>query len=102
VKYASQREFDHRTASEVEYDKLLSIAKREGLIDEFSAEIKNLESKIKLDKRGAIMKNASEIRHLLEEEIASRYYYQRGRIQSIVRNDMQLMKAAKAELIKTE
>jgi len=96
VKYASQREFDHRTASEVEYDKLLSIAKREGLIDEFSEEVKRLESKIKLDKRGAIMKNASEIRHLLEEEIASRYYYQRGRIQSIVKNDEQLSEGCKS------
>ena len=102
VKYAVKREFDHRTASEVEYDKLLSIAKREGLIDEFSDEIKKLESKIKLDKAGAIKKNSEEIKHLLEEEISSRYYYQKGRLQSIVRNDKQLIQAANASLIKSE
>lgn len=100
VEYASGREFDHRTASEVDYDRLIATAKREGLINEMDKDMKLIESKIKLGKSGSIRKNADEIKSLLEEEIVSRYYYQRGRIESIIRKDKQLKEAIAAQLIK--
>lgn len=100
VEYASGREFDHRTASEVDYDRLIATAKREGLINEMDKDMKLIESKIKLGKNGSIRKNADEIKSLLEEEIVSRYYYQRGRIESIIRKDKQLKEAIAAQLIK--
>ena len=59
-----------------------------------------MESKVKLGKSGSIRKNGEEIKALLEEEIVNRYYFQRGRIESIVRNDKQLKEAIGAELIK--
>lgn len=100
VEYASGREFDHRTASEVDYDRLIATAKREGLINEMDKDMKLIESKIKLGKSGSVRKNADEIKSLLEEEIVSRYYYQRGRIESIIRKDKQLKEAIAAQLIK--
>ncbi|EKD30810.1 MAG: hypothetical protein ACD_77C00476G0013 [uncultured bacterium] len=100
VEYASGREFDHRTASEVDYDRLMATAKREGLINEMDKDLKLIESKIKLGKSGSIRKNADEIKSLLEEEIVSRYYFQRGRIESIIRKDKQLKEAIVADLIK--
>lgn len=99
VEYASGREFDHRTASEVDYDRLMATAKREGLINEMDKDLKLIESKIKLGKSGSIRKNADEIKSLLEEEIVSRYYFQRGRIESIIRKDKQLKESITADLI---
>lgn len=100
IEYAVGREFDHRTASEVDYDRLMATAKKEGLITDLDSGLKQLESKVKLGKSGSIRKNGEEIKALLEEEIVNRYYFQRGRIESIVRNDKQLKEAIGAELIK--
>jgi len=100
VEYAVGREFDHRTASEVDYDRLMATAKKEGLITDLDSGLKQLESKVKLGKSGSIRKNCEEIKALLEEEIVNRYYFQRGRIESIVRNDKQLKEAIGVELIK--
>lgn len=99
VKYASDKVFDYRTATEVEFDQLLSLAKREGLYDTMKAEIDSLEKKVKLGKAEVLLKNKKEIKSLLEEEICTRFYYQRGRIASIIRNDQILQKAATIKLI---
>ena len=102
VKYAESREFDHRTASEVEFDKMIQTAKREGLLTNYDEALKELESRVKLNKRGALLKNRDEIKSLLEEEICTRYFYQWGRFEKMTMSDEQLKKAASAELIKTE
>ena len=61
-----------------------------------------MESRLKLNKRGALLKNRDEIKSLLEEEICTRYFYQWGRFEKMTMSDEQLKKAASAELIKTE
>lgn len=99
VKWASDKEFDHRTASEVELDKLIDITKRESFYPEIKEEMALLEKRLKPGKTSVLMKAAPEIKPLLEEEIASRYYYQRGRIESMIRNDSQLKKAVQIKLI---
>jgi carboxyl-terminal processing protease len=100
VVYAAGREFDHRTSSEVDYDRLIATAKKEGLITDMESVLKQLEPKVKLGKSGVIRKNKEEIKTLLEEEIVCRYYFQRGRVESIIRSDKQLKEALGAELIK--
>ncbi len=99
VQWASGREFDYRTASEVEFDKLLSTAKRESLFEGMKDEIALLERKLKLGKTDVLRRAINEIRPLLEEEIVSRYYYQKGRIESMLRNDIQAAKAVDVKLI---
>ncbi len=99
VKWASGKEFDHRTASEVELDKLIEITKRESFYPEIKEEIAMLEKRLKPGKMDVLRKSASEIKPLLEEEISGRYYFQRGRIESMIRNDKQLKEAQIVKLI---
>ena len=99
VQWASSKEFDYRTASEVEFDKLLLTAKRELIYDGMKDEIAQLEKKLKLGKTDVLRRAVNEIKPLLEEEIVSRYYYQRGRIESMLRNDIQAAKAIDVKLI---
>lgn len=99
VSFAAGREFDHRTATEVEFDQLLSLAKKEGLYDGIKDKIDSLEKSVKLSKSEVLRKNKGEIKSLLEEEICNRYYYQKGRIASIIRNDDVLQAAAKAVFV---
>jgi carboxyl-terminal processing protease len=93
AEWASGKDFDHRTATEVEFDKLKKIALRESLHEGIEKELQALESKIKLGKKEVLMAASPEIRSLLEEEIVSKYYFRRGRVESILRNDSQLNKA---------
>jgi len=99
VKWASGKEFDHRTASEVELDKLIEISKKESFYSEIKDEMAILEKRLKPGKSSVLMKSAAEIKPLLEEEISSRYFYQRGRIESMIRNDDQLKVASQINLI---
>lgn len=99
VEWASDKNFDHRTSSEVEYDKLIALAVREGLYSELKDDLTKLGEKIKPGKAEVLRKNKSEIKALLEEEISSRYYYQRGRVESMIRSDDQLHKALNIKLI---
>lgn len=99
VKFASDKIFDHRTATEVEFDQLLSLAKREGLYDNLKETLEALEKKVKLGKAEVLIKNMKEIKPLLEEEICARFYFQKGRIASIIRNDDVLQKGATVKLI---
>jgi carboxyl-terminal processing protease len=99
VNYAVDKNFDYRTASEIEFDQLVTIAKREGLYESLKNVMDPLEIKVKLGKREVLTVNKKEIKTLLEEEICNRYYYQRGRIASIIRNDEVLQKAAGSVLV---
>lgn len=99
INFAAEKEFDHRTSSEVEYDQLIATAKKEGLYDDLKAEIEKLEKLVKLGKKDVLRKNAKEIKYLLEEEICNRYYFQRGRVESMLRNDPQLDVAVKTKLV---
>jgi len=100
VKFASQKEFDSRTASDVDMDKFIATTKREGLYNDFKGEIEALEKRVKLSKEDVLKRNVAEIKSLLEEEIVNKYYYQRGRVESILRNDLQVKSAASINLIK--
>lgn len=99
IEWAALRDFDHRTASEVEYDKLIALAAREGLYSDLRDELSKLGEKIKPDKTEVLRRNKAEIKALLEEEISARYYFQKGRAESMVRNDEQLHKAYSIKLI---
>lgn len=100
VKFAAQKEFDSRTASDVDMDKFIATTKREGLYNDLKGDIDALEKRVKLSKEDVLKRNSTEIKSLLEEEIVNRYYYQRGRIESILRNDLQVKSAASISLIK--
>jgi len=99
MKYAVNKEFDNRTASEVELDKLISTAKKESLYDDNKEEIAALEKKIRLSKEDVLRRNSSEIKIFLEEEIVNRYYLARGQIESIIKNDQQVKVANAVKLI---
>lgn len=99
VEWASHKEFDHRTATEVEFDKFIEIAKKESLYDLMSKEAGMVDKIVKMNKHDVLKTGMEEIKPLLEEEIVNRYYFQSGRAQSMLRNDIQAKKASIVELI---
>jgi carboxyl-terminal processing protease len=93
VKYLTDKDYDYTTRSEKTLDDLKVIAEKEKYFDDVKSEYESLKNKIKHNKKEDLGKFKSEIKTLLEEEIASRYYYQKGRIMATLKDDPEILSA---------
>jgi carboxyl-terminal processing protease len=91
--WAVTRNFSYRSNSEEMLDSLKAEATREKLYDAAKPEFTALQAKLTKDKKADLAKNRTEVKRLLEGEIVSRYYYQRGRIVQKLASDPELAKA---------
>jgi carboxyl-terminal processing protease len=84
---------------ETESDKYLSDlkekAKKENYFNAIATDFKSIEEKLKTEKKAEIMRHKKDITDLIEKEIASRYYYEKGKIQMGLRNDKEIDEAIK-------
>lgn len=93
VQFISSKNFDYMSETEQVLEKLQEIAKSENYYENSKVEFDLLKKKISHDKFKDLEENKEEICELLQEEIASRYYFQKGRIGSSLRNDTHVQKA---------
>ncbi len=96
VTFAANRNFDSRTDSQIEMEDVLKTAQREGLEEDINgveADIKALLKKVSLTKTEFLKANKNELKSVVENEIAVKYYFQRGGAESAVRDDAQLRTA---------
>jgi carboxyl-terminal processing protease len=93
VSYLNDKEYDYTTESERSLKELKENAEKEKYFDDFKNEYETLKNKMMHNKKADLLKFKNEIKELLKEEIVSRYYFQRGRIEVSLQND-QLVKRA--------
>jgi carboxyl-terminal processing protease len=93
TKWLEGKDYAYKTTTEEALDSLQQIAVREKYFDAAKAEFAALRTKVGHDKKQDLQKHQAEVREMLESEIISRYYYQRGRIAHSLRNDLELSKA---------
>jgi len=90
--YVKTRNFTYTTKSDLLLKQLKETTKDEN----YDSDLKNSYEKIQKDideaKKKDLVKNKAEIKKMLEEEIASRYYYQKGRIQINLKYDDEIKK----------
>ena len=91
VAFALSQEFEYKTATEETYKKLVDVSKKEKYY--YDAEFDALLSKIKPNKETDILKHKEELIELLENEIASRYYFQKGRVEVSFKKDPYIKKS---------
>ncbi len=91
--WVGTKDFKYATASDEAFDSLKATAVREGTYETAKGEFSALAAKLSHDKRSDLQKRKTEIKDLLENEIVSRYYYQRGRIEQSLRVDNKFAKA---------
>ncbi|MEK6616274.1 MAG: S41 family peptidase, partial [Bacteroidota bacterium] len=101
LKYLSDKTYDYTTKSEKSLDDLKKNSESEKYFESMKAEYDNLKAKITANKKEDLVKYKAEIKNILEEEIASRYYYQRGRLESSLRDDNELKEAVRVLSNKT-
>lgn len=93
TKWLEGKDYSYKTVTEEGLDSLQQMAIREKYYDAAKAEFAALRAKVGHDKKLDLQKNQAEVKDMLESEIISRYYYQRGRIAHSLRNDDELAKA---------
>ncbi len=93
IDYLEDVDFDYQTQTEASLKKLISAAKLEQYYDLSSDLFQELEERIRYDKKNDLETYKDDIKALLREEIASRYYYQKGRIEASLAGDPYIEKA---------
>jgi carboxyl-terminal processing protease len=93
VKFASTKNFEHHSESEDAIEEFKNQAEKEKYLDDVKSQIDALKAKLKRDKSQDIYHNKKEIKELLENEIVSRYYFQKGRMEADFNNDPDILKA---------
>ncbi len=92
-KFVLSQEFTYSTASEEMLKKMKDAAEEEGFLTDAQTEYDALMAKVVPSKERDLEKFKSEIKMLLENEIVSRYYFQKGRAVNSFRKDEVLEKA---------
>jgi carboxyl-terminal processing protease len=93
VAYLNDKDYDYTTRTEKTLDELKESAKEDKSLDAINADIEALKTKVMHNKKDDLIKYKPEIKQFLEEEIASRYYFQNGRLESSLDEDVELKEA---------
>lgn len=96
----NEKKFTYTTQTETYYNQLIELAKLEGLDETAKEEFEALKAKLVPDVEKNIRDNRKEIEELLSLEIMRRYYYQKGPVRYMLKDDNELKVAL--ELLKNE
>ncbi len=93
LKWLKTKEFDYKTETERTLAQLEEAAEKEGYFKDLKTEMAKLKSEYAEEEKADLEKHRAQIKHLLEEEIASRYYYDHGRVANSLAHDVEVKKA---------
>jgi len=91
--WLEKKDFDYTTDSERVLEKLKEVAEEEKYFKRIEVEYAALESKVHHNKTKDMEEFKDEVKELLRGEIVSRYYHQKGRIEAMLENDVDVKKA---------
>ena len=102
VAFAKEKDFDYRSVAMAIFDQLKAELKEDGLEEVGAEQLAALGKVLEMDKETFLRLKKDEIIPFIEEEIAVRYYYQRGGVLVNMRYDTQLQQALTLPLIDIE
>ena len=91
--FLSDKEYEYETDTEKAYKKLKKVAEEENYFESMKNNFDLLVTKIDDAKSDDLEKNKNFVKEILANEIVSRYYYQKGRIQSSLNYDKDILEA---------
>jgi len=94
VKYLSGKDYSYSTQTERLLTDLKTVAEHEKQLGEIKNEYDALKTKLAISKKNDLVQHQAEIRQLLESELITRYYYEKGRIEDSFKFDKELAAAA--------
>ena len=99
IRFAKTQEFDYRSSAKTLYDQMKKELVKDGLADTMSEELAALEKALEMDKERFIRLKKDEIIPFIEEELATRYWFQEAGVKIRLRYDDQLKEALTKPLI---
>jgi carboxyl-terminal processing protease len=93
LEFLKGKSYEYTTQSEKLLEEFQKTAQKEKYFESIENEYKALVDKKQLSKNKDIIKYKDEIAEFLTEEIISRYYYQRGRIEAALTTDQEVKEA---------
>ncbi len=93
LNYLNGKDYNYKTKSEIELADLKKNAVDEKYYNDVKNEFDALVAKMNANKKEDLIKHKIEIKKYLEEEITSRYYFQKGRIEFNLKTDDDLKEA---------
>ncbi|MES2875681.1 MAG: S41 family peptidase [Bacteroidota bacterium] len=95
VAYLSNRDISYNTRTERIMNELREEAEKENKMAEIKAEYDALRSKVSYSKKNDLVQFKEEIRKVLEAEIVSRYYFEKGRLEQGFKYDADIAESLK-------
>ncbi|MFO8128661.1 MAG: S41 family peptidase [Bacteroidales bacterium] len=92
--YISDKDYDYTTKSEKKLEELKKVASKDNYFEAVKDEYAQLKMAMMHNKEEDLITFEDQIKDLLRMEIASRYYYQKGKVISSLKNDPEVEKAA--------
>ncbi len=90
VKYISGKDYSYSTQTERLLADLKLVAEHEKQMPEIKPEFDALKTKLAISKKNDLTQHQAEIRQILESELITRYYYEKGRIEDSFKYDKEL------------
>ena len=91
--YLNDKEYEYETKTEKAIKKLEKDAEGEKYLSELQEQLEVLSLKMEESKNNDIERFKSEISEFLEMEIVTRYFYQKGKIETTIKHDEEIAKA---------
>ena len=93
IRFALTQEFDYRSSAKTYYDQMKKELERDGLADAMKDQLDALEKSLQIEKEQFLRLKMEEIIPFIEEELATRYWFQEAGVKVRLRYDEQLKKA---------
>jgi len=95
ISFTEKKGFEFKTVAESELETVKKAAIYENCFDDIKTQYANMLETIAQHKKKDLIENKTEISNILKQEIVSRYFYQKGRIESTLNDDTELDSAVK-------
>ena len=99
IAYAKDKTFDYRSSAKTLFDQMKKELERDGVADSMKEQLETLDKAIDMDKETFLRLKKDEIIPWIEEEVATRYYFQEAGIKMRLRYDEQLREALSKPLL---
>ena len=99
ISFAKTQDFDYRSSAKTYYDQMKKELEKDGLAEAMADELKAMGKALEMDKERFIRLKKDEIIPFIEEEIATRYWFQEAGVKVRLRYDEQLKKALESPTI---
>ena len=94
-KYLSSKQYDFNSETKDVLKSVEEKASKEGYLNDIKAQVASIKKTINNKREEELKGHKSVMKNILEKEIANRYFYEKGKIKVMLRNDPEVQEAVK-------